>query len=442
MKKRNMSLILVLALILCLIPATAFAGTGATLSGNITEETVITEDTTISGTVTVAGLSGKIIVEDGVTLTIAENGVLDLTAATSESRVLQIEEGATLVVNGAIYSLNNFADVSQLGTMEVSGPKAKLVMDGKNTKQVYIGTNGLITLDETAVITSTPLTAGKYEDGYKYEISGGTASTHGFPNSGKDELVVASGATLDATGGLTLGGSSTKQLTVKKGGKLVTGGNTTLASLYGIESPAQDKITSGTYTEDPDIYVAEGYKAVKNDNDTWTVNPKKYLSKIAITIKEPKVGETPATTYKWTVQSENSGVPTGGSEPIVQWAKMEKYDESKDIGEQMEGNISIVGENEKFQKGYYYLLATTFNPNEGYELSENFGKSSVTVNGKNADYVNNNSKVVSIMKVFGPLTEEAKSPATADNNELGLFAVVGLLSVAAVALLLNRKRSM
>ncbi len=35
-----------------------------------------------------------------------------------------------------------------------------------------------------------------------------------------------------------------------------------------------------------------------------------------------------------------------------------------------------------------------------------------------------------------------KSPVTADNSELGLFAVVGLISVAAVALILNRKRSM
>ncbi len=39
-------------------------------------------------------------------------------------------------------------------------------------------------------------------------------------------------------------------------------------------------------------------------------------------------------------------------------------------------------------------------------------------------------------------TAPAKSPATGDNNELGLFAVVGLISVAAVALVLNRKRSM
>ena len=62
MKKRNMSLILALALIISLVPATAFADTGKTLSGDITSVTEITQDTTITDTVNITG-DGKIIVK-------------------------------------------------------------------------------------------------------------------------------------------------------------------------------------------------------------------------------------------------------------------------------------------------------------------------------------------------------------------------------------------
>ena len=160
MKKRNMSLILVLALILCLIPATAFADTAGTLTGQVKEETIISKDTSTSGTVTVGGNAGKIVVTNGATLTIPDGSTLDLTSSTSSDRVLEIQKGCKLVVNGSIYSISDFSDVKQLGTMVISGTGAKVVMDGKNAKTVYIGKNGLIQLDSNAVITSTPLTAG------------------------------------------------------------------------------------------------------------------------------------------------------------------------------------------------------------------------------------------------------------------------------------------
>ena len=470
MKKRNMSLILVLALILCLIPATAFADTAETLSGDISSETVITKDTTTSGEVNVKS-GGSIVVNDGKTLTLNHttyvstggsivvkdgaklivNKTLDLASkADGQARVLKIEEGGKLVVKGNLFSKNNFADVAQLGTMEVSGTNAYVIMyafvEGYQT--TYIGSNGLITLDSNAVITSTPLTAGTYGDGYKYVISGGTATTNNFPNSGKDELVVANGAVLNAANGLTLNsqaGASENQLTVQDGGKLITDSEATgtLASIFGATTAVtQAKITSGIYTEDPTSYVAKGYTVKETSSakeTTYTVNPAGILSKIAVTVKDPVIGETPATTFKSTVEAKGSATASVN----VIWFKMSKAEYEDPDNEH---DWILVEDNEKFQKDYYYACPTYFVLSEGYEVSENLV---ATVNGKKADKVfdagvveDDGAKVIGIAKVFGPLTEKAKSPATGDNNELGLFAVAGLISALGVALMLRRKHSM
>ena len=472
MKKRNMSLILVLALILCLIPATAFAD-NETLSGNVTGLKEITTNTTTSGDVNVmsggsivvkdgatltlnhtiyVSTGGSIVVNDGATLTI--NKTLDLASkADGTARVLKIEKGGKLVVKGNLFSKNNFADVAQLGTMEVSGTNTYVIMYAFQTgaQTAYIGNNGLITLDENAVITSTPLVENSYEGGYKYVISSSsatetaTAKTKNFPNSGKDELVVADGATLDATAGMTLNGTSTKQLTVENGGTLKLPSDTTTAqaileSAYG---EGDQKITSGTYSLDPSkvgstptSYVAEGYKVTKNDADnTWTVKPAGLLSKIAVVVKEPVVGETPASTYTSTVKADGSAT---ASEKAY-WFKIAKadYDTTKDIDEQKWGEPI---EEEKFQKDYYYMFATYFVTEDGYEAKD----LAVTVNGKKADFVDSEveegTTYVEVYKVFGPLAE--KSPVTGDNNELGLFAVAGLISALGVALMLRRKHSM
>ena len=452
MKKRNMSLILVLALILCLIPATAFADTEKTLSGGISTATVISENTIIDENTWIASSPGKITVESGATLTIKEGVWLNLATASATGVVLTVKEGGKLVVNGKLFSKSACADMMQLGTMTISGTNAQIIMNygSKSTETpqtIYIGTGGLITLDSKAVITSTPLTAGTYADGYKYVISGGTATTHGFPNSGKDELVVADGATLDATNGLTLNsadGASTKQLTVQDGGKLVTtsaADKTSLASIFGATTAVtQAKITSGTYTEDPTSYVATGYKVVKNTEGTeWTVKPAGILSKIAVVVKEPVVGETPASTYTSTVTTAKSATAIDE----VVWYKVAKAD-YVDLDDPKAGDVwTQVGEGEKFQKDYYYAFMTAFVITDGYEVSDNLA---VTVNAKKADLVYDSTDgdadadVVTIAKVFGPLAE--KSPVTGDNNELGLFAVAGLISALGVALMLRRKHSM
>lgn len=445
MNKRNTSLILVLAMILCLIPATAFASADLTTSGSITDTVEIATDTTIATTVNVEGANGKIIVKDGATLTIANNGKLLLSATSNPTLV--IEEGACLKIEGSglLKVKNKFENVTQLGTIIVEGNSAQVVWYDAENSYSYIGTNGVLKLDNDAVITRTPLVAGSTEDGYKYEISGGTATTNNFPNYDKDELVVASGATLDAKGGLTLGGSSKDQLTVMKGGKLVTkapaSATETTGSLAEIRRGAsQNPITSGTYTEDPSSYLATGYSATNNGDGTWTVNSKGYLSKIAIVIKKPVIGETPADTYTWTVNPVGSATAVDEDDQIeLAWFKVAKADYNEDNFR--DNDWKTLDENEKFQKDYVYVLATLFSVEDGYEIIENFDKSNVTINGKEADFVDFNyyKTEVSIAKVF---EAEAKSPVTADNNELGLFAVAGLLSVAAVAILLNRKRCM
>ena len=318
MKKRIACLLLALALLLCLLPATALAVNGAD-NAEITEDS--TENSATAGignekTVTVIGCKytidadysiapsagnpeatatltvkgeggkivvtsghtlkvhnlGKIVVESGATLTIEAGATLDLSASTStDSRPLQINDGGKLEIKGTLISKNDFSDMEQLGTMTISGTSAAAKVAGGAA--TYFGTGGYITLDANAVITSTPLTAGTYADGYKYVISGGTATTNNFQNKGKDELVVASGATLDATNGLAFNsetGASTKQLTVQSGGKLIAT-DATLAATVGKDG--QQKITSGTYTADPTAYLdTKTYHApLDNTTGTYTV---------------------------------------------------------------------------------------------------------------------------------------------------------------------------
>ena len=473
MKKRNMSLILVLALILCLIPATAFADNEKTLSGDISTLTEITENTTTNGNVTIktggsivvknnATLTidvnntisvytgGSIVVEDGSTLVV--NHTLDLAQADGTARVLKINDGGTLVVNRALFSKNNFADVEQLGTMEVKGSNANVIMYAYGSNQTtYIGNDGLITLDSNAVITSTPLVENSYEGGYKYVISSSsatetaTAKTKNFPNSGKDELVVADGATLDASAGMTLNGTSTKQLTVQNGGKLILPTDTDkakalLSAAYGGNN---QKIKSGTYTVNPATvdttsYVATGYDVTKaSDKDEWTVTPKGYLSKIAVAVKEPVVGETPASTFTSTVKEDGSATPADEDGLSVAWFKIAKADYVAFSRDTFDDWTMVADKGEKFQKDYYYACLVSFDVTDGYEISDNFV---ATVNGKKADLVVSSYGYVTIAKEFGPLAE--KSPVTGDNNELGLFAVAGLISALGVALMLRRKHSM
>ena len=447
MKKRNMSLILVLALILCLIPATAFAD-GTTIP------TTVTDTVTVDGTATIATnttvTTGKIIVPDDATLTISAGKYLWLDSKRSDNEpLLEIEDGGELVVNGKLADLGS--DVVLNGKITVTGTNSDLVVkNGTNViEKVGGNANCKLKLGDNAVATITSL-GETSADGYKYVISGGTATTNNFTNSGKDELVVADGAVLDASAGMTLGGSSTKQLTVQDGGKLILPTNTTnaqtiLESAYG---EGDQKITSGTYSLDPSkvgstptSYVATGYKVVDNEDGTYTVKPAGLLSKIAVVVKEPVVGETPATTYTSTVTADKSATAIDR----VIWYKVAKAD-YVDLDDPKASDVwTRVGEGEKFQKGYYYAFMTAFVITDGYEVSDNLA---VTVNAKKADLVYDSTDAdadadadtVTIAKVFGPLAE--KSPVTGDNNELGLFAVAGLISALGVALMLRRKHSM
>ena len=459
MKKRNMSLILVLALILCLIPATAFAdGTTTTWSGDITTKQTVTNTVTVSDEATIKAevnvTTGKIVVKKGATLTI-ESGWLYLN---SDGVNLEIEEDGTLVVNGLLYTKEGLGvNINLLGVMEVSGSNSGVITNHPSSSTYKIGgtANYQLQLGDGAevIVSSIGETSA---DGYYYDIESGTVSTHNFVNTGADEIYVFDGAVLNATNGLTLNsqaGASSSQLTVFDGGKLKTNNN--LASIFGATTAVtQNKITSGTYTENPKDYVAEGYtvqegynKDNKYEAGTYTVMPAGYLSKIAITLKEPVVGETPATTFKSTVEAKGSATPD--KERAGVWLKVAKadyvdlYDDNaKDVWKQ-------VKEGEKFQKGYYYAFITYFDITDGYEVGDYEAfENAVTVNGKKADYADliaysetpSGPEAVAIVKYFGPLAE--KSPATGDNNELGLFAVAGLISALGVALMLRRKHSM
>ena len=195
-------------------------------------------------------------------------------------------------------------------------------------------------------------------------------------------------------------------------------------------------ITADKEASDPSSFNPEsGYHYVKISN-------KGILSKIAITLKEPVVGETPATTFTSTVDAKGSATPD-----YTIWLKAAKDKYVKD--DPTKSDWEPVGENEKFQKDYYYAFVTLFELNDGYEASDVVA----TINGKEADLVKVGRFMidgdavidgVQVANFYGPLTEaeKAKSPATGDNNELGLFAVAGLISVAGVALMLRRKHSM
>ena len=200
---------------------------------------------------------------------------------------------------------------------------------------------------------------------------------------------------------------------------------------------SNDPITaSTTIISDPSTFnKSNAYHYVKISN-------KGILSKITINLKEPVIGETPATTYTSTVEDKDSATTV---ETI--WLKAAKDKYVKD--NPTKSDWEPVGENEKFQKDYYYAFVTLFELNDGYEASDVVA----TINGKEADLVKVGRFMidgdavidgVQVANFYGPLTEaeKAKSPATGDNNELGLFALAGLISVAGVALMLRRKHSM
>ena len=408
-----------------------------TIPTGVTLRTIGNAKLTVSGDLTVKG-----------TLDLTNSAIASSSdsATPAKDRTLTIKQGGNFDIYGTVKSKSNSNDICQLGTMTIyAGGKYYA-----NASTLYIGGKN----DDNALakvvsgkIVSTPITEGTYADGYKYVVSGGTTKTNGFPNIGKDELVVANGAVLDATGGMTLAGSSTKQLTVQDGGKLILPSDTTTAqtildAAYGGED--DQKITSGTYSLDPSnvgttptSYLEEGYQAVENKDGTWTVEPKT-LTSIAITVKEPEIGKTPDYDYTWTVKSTDSGEPyvdeTRGMKTA--WYKMAKAEyEDKENGHKW----VEVKEGEKFQKDYYYLFVTFFAANDDYRLSD---EPAVTFNGKKADLVEPEDGVVAVGKVYGPLTEKATTPATGDNSELGIFAVAGLISAVGVALVLRRKQSM
>ena len=471
MKKRNMSLILALALILCLVPATALVSADSTLSTDVTGTVEITQDTTITGTVNVTG-DGKIIVKKGAMLTIAKDATLNLlgsnltyanATANTSNRILQIENGAYLDIYGTVKTkFHDFSDILQLGTMWIDktavidlGTGASVATASKLC--TYIGENGFITLSgDNVYIAQVPNDSTDINKGYTYTLFGGTATTHRvdqgsgaipFKIYGNDQFIIKDGAVLDASDDsdnptFALDGSSASKtpLTISTGGKLIADSDV-LSAVLGKEG--NQKITSGTYTADPTSYVADNYKAVDNNDDTWTVEPKKgYITNIDIKYTEPEIGKTPVSTYTWTVKPEGSVTIDDTA-----WFKMskEKYEDTD-----TEYDWEKVGENEKFQKDYYYAFATYFAVNDGYGVYED--GLTVTVNGKDAEDVyigkmKKNDKMIDAVEVdmyYGPLTEteKTKAPATGDNSELGLFAVAGLISAVGVALVLRRKQSM
>ena len=190
-------------------------------------------------------------------------------------------------------------------------------------------------------------------------------------------------------------------------------------------------ITGGTFSTDPTAYLAEGYQDLENKDGTWSIEPKT-LTSIAITVKEPEIGKTPDYDYTWTVKSKDSG-----DSRVSFWLKIakDKYDEDSFEG------WEVVGEKEKFQKDYYYMFVAGFVPGDGYWMGEE-EEMTATINGKEAIVSVVDKSVAYVIKIYGPLTEKATTPATGDNSELGLFAVAGLISAVGVALLLRRKQSM
>ncbi len=473
MKKRNMSLILALALILCLVPATALADS-TSVPSEVTEPVTISKDTTITGTVNVTG-NGKIIVKKGAMLTIDEGATLNLLgsnltyndAATTSNRILQIENGAYLNIYGTLKTkFHDFSDILQLGTMWIDKTAVIKLGTGANDPTsasaselcTYFGEGGFVTLSgDNVYIAQVPNDSTDITKGYTYTLFGGTATTHRvnqgggevpFKIYGNDEFIIEYGAVLDAsddsnnpTFALDSTSASKTPLTIYTGAKLIADSDV-LSAVFGKEG--NQKITSGTYTADPTSYIdTENCKVVDNGDGKYTVEPKKgYITNIDIKLAEPSIGKTPASTYTWTVKPEGSA--TVGE---TAWFKMskEKYEDPD-----TEYDLEKVGENEKFQKDYYYVFATYFALGDGYGAS--YDKLTVTVNGKEAEDVfvvkiKKGDKYIDAVEVdmtYDPLTEteKAKSPATGDNSELGLFAVAGLISAVGVALLLRRKQSM
>ena len=108
--------------------------------------------------------------------------------------------------------------------------------------------------------------------------------------------VFSSGGYITVNGGTFVGNSTEKKSYIAEidtntypaytGGLKLNAGNFT--GTFQIKSPAFAVITGGTYSVDPTTFVADGYEAVANNNNTWTVG------KVVTGTLTPEAGSTNA----------------------------------------------------------------------------------------------------------------------------------------------------
>ena len=514
MKKQIICLVLALALLLCLLPATAMAvlENGGSIIGEYTIDASVLEavaedrDLTVSqtatltvkGKLTVAGTlevtggkvivadggainvagKGKIIVSDGGTLEIqsgVEGGTVNLsgssitgTSATDGSdRILQIASGATLDIYGTLQmKLADFSDILQLGTMKIHGTTGSVKLGGGAT---YIGSDGLVKLGEDAVVTSTPI-GSSFTEGYTYTISGGTATTaqaNGTPFAvtGKDQFVVASGATLVAPAGTFVLSTdtytksvSTTPLTINEGGTL-DADETVLAIAYGYDAIAdinKAHITSGTYSSNPQTYVANGYAVVTETVDNKTVYKivKKEISGVAVTVGVPTLGGTVDSKPTYTVVKSPASDEADAVRFFHIWVKI-PTDKYTGKAECMSEAVPMA-DGEKFTTGYVYIFAAQFKKFDDYAISQDItgtinGNASSNLYGDSIVTEMNGVYFIILTAVYGPFTTPAaetttattavNAPATDDGSTLTLWVAFAIASCGALWLVLSKKRS-
>ena len=140
----------------------------------------------------------------------------------------------------------------------------------------------------------------------------------------------------------------------------ITGGNIgslSFAEMANTELRANSLVvTGGTYEVDPSAYVAEGYEAVKNNNDTWTVQE--------ATAKVAQIGNVKYATLAEAI----AAVPTDGTETTITMLA----DAAANTGVTIAANQNIVLElNGK-------VISVTTNSTKSYALITN--KGTLTIN--------------------------------------------------------------
>ena len=289
MKKMKHMLVfaLVFAMLLSMAPMTAARAEETGTSDGVNTETELIDAIAVGGEITITGdiaLTQAVTISNIVTLKAASKvtittDVVDVFTVTTGG-VLTLGENITVNATNSILYANG-------GTVNVDG--ATLTSNHGKNALGFVDNNGTITV-KSGTIES--VWTGFTADNATLNITGGTIKTSGSNAvivrnnstaviSGEETAIettgtyatlwVKTGGTLEVKGGTITAVENQGPVSVEGATATISSG-TFKGSVVSANGEGTLTITGGTFTEAPAAdYVADGYVAIPNADDTWTI---------------------------------------------------------------------------------------------------------------------------------------------------------------------------